>query len=221
MFACFDLTVPRPRGDGRLFDGWNVEIDDGEWIDVVGDSGSGKSILFAILTLERRPEEGRLVVQGRNLERIDEADLDELRRQFGTCRQPVELLEDRTVLENVLLPLVVRGEVDGARELADSHLESVGLAELADARVANLSSNERRGVAVARATVGSPAVVAVDEPAVGREGRLAGISKRALGGVHEEGATVLTFGCRRPEYSPSEARRLDLGGQAATLELDD
>lgn len=210
MFACFDLTVPHPRGEGFLFDGWSLELDDGAWVDVVGEPGTGKSVLFAILTLERRPRRGRLVVGGRNLDRIDDGGLDELRRKFGTCRQPIELLDGRTVLENVLLPLIVRGSVDGARDVAASHLESVGLADLAEVRVDELSAHERRSVAVARATVGTPSVVAIDEPALGGAGRLAGVSERALDEAHDAGATILTFGCRAPSYSPSEARRLEL-----------
>lgn len=193
MISCYHLSIPDPRG-GLLFDDVSFEITDGSWTELTGPSGCGKSVLFSLMSLQRSPEQGMFVVQGRNLPRCTETKIAQLRRALGVCEQTPRLLEDRTVLENLLLPFVARNQTRGAPELVQEGIERAGLSALSGLRAGALTLPERRMVGILRATLGNPAGILIDG---GLDGLDEGPKKRAqqlLRAAHRQGATIFLFG---------------------------
>lgn len=193
MISCYHLSVPDPRGQ-LLFDDVSFEIPDGTWTELTGPSGCGKSVLFSLMSLQRSPDQGMLVVQGRNLPRCTQAKIAQLRRAMGVCEQLPRLLDDRTVLENLLLPFIARGQTRGAPEQAHEGLDRAGIANLANLRAGALTQPERRMVGILRATLGSPAGILIDG---GLDGLDEGPKKRAqqlLRAAHRQGSSIFLFG---------------------------
>lgn len=214
MIACYELTVTTPGSEGRLFDGASFEIEEGEWGEIVGPAGTGKSLLCHLVALEYRPVEGRLVVAGRNLGRADSTELVELRRQIGCVRQQPEFLEDRSVLENVVAPLVIRGDTSGAREKATRSLDRAGLTDRAEVSARDLSVGERRLLAVLRATIGAPKIVVSDGALEALSGREYEAAERVLTRAYESGRTILVFGRRPSSVEGVDGPTFEISGGA-------
>ena len=143
----------------------SFELEAGEMAFLTGPSGAGKTSLLRILLGVEHPSGGQALVGGLNLATLGGRRLSELRRRIGFVFQDFRLLQDRSAVENVELPLQVRGVgAEEARHRAVQCLGRVGVAERADAYPAALSAGERQRVAVARALVGEPALVLADEP---------------------------------------------------------
>lgn len=212
MISCYHLTVPDPHGDTPIFDDVGFEVDDGEWVEIVGPSGAGKSLLYAILALERRPRRGKVVVAGRNLDRMDRAGLAALRQDLGTCRQRVALLEERTVIENLVLPLVVRGETNRAAQVAERLLETVGWSHLRDRPAGSLSVGRQRAVGILRAVIGAPRIVAVDGSLDTLQKPERDASLRLLRDAHARGSAILLFGQNSTGVSDKETTEFRLEG---------
>jgi ABC-type ATPase involved in cell division len=196
MISCYHLTVPRPGAQSLLLDDVSVEVARGDFVQITGASGAGKSVLFSILSLRRRVADARCIIAGRNLDRLDEAGMADLRRTIGSRSQRPVLLEQRSVLENLILPLVARGEHDGALERVEELIADSRLEQLAQARAGRLSEAERNLLGLFRALVGSPALVLVDGGLEGL-GDLAGDARRALKQAHASGSTIVAT-ARRP-----------------------
>lgn len=214
MFACYELTVDVGSTDGVLFDEASFEIEDGEWAEFIGPAGAGKSVLCRLVGLDYRPRQGRMVVAGRNLERIESEDLVELRRQIGCCRQPPEFLTGRTALENVVAPLVVRGETDRARQRGEELLDRAGFGDRADRHAETLSSGEQALLGVLRAAIGRPRAVVVDGALDALEGEMRGAAEHILRREFERGRTVLLFGRERSDIAGVEGPTFRVGGGA-------
>ena len=143
----------------------SLRIDRGEFVFLTGPSGAGKSTLMRLVFRADTATRGELLVFGRDLGAVKAGQVPYLRRKIGVVFQDFKLLPDRTVAENVALPLEVRGLVGReVRRRALETLEAVGLAAKADALPLALSGGEQQRVSVARALVGSPALVLADEP---------------------------------------------------------
>lgn len=213
MISCYHLTVPGAERTGPILDDVSFEIEEGEWVEFVGPSAAGKSVLYSVLALETRPTDGRLVVAGRNLSRVDGEGLVELRREFGSCRQSPELLDDRTVVENLVVPLVVRGKTTQASSAADRLLERADLAHLRETRVAELSDGHRRIVAILRALMGRPRAVFIDGGFEVLSDSLLESAKAAVHRSHDQGSAIVLFGRRCTEAAPADRAiyRLDGG----------
>ncbi len=150
----------------RVLSGLDLEIDKGERVAIVGESGVGKSTLLHILGTLDRPTGGEVWFDGENLTRKSDRELAHFRnREVGFIFQFHHLLPDFSALENVMMPALIAGtSTDAARRRATQLLERVGLAERLTHRPGELSGGEQQRVAVARALVQEPRAVLADEP---------------------------------------------------------
>jgi putative ABC transport system ATP-binding protein len=146
--------------------GVTLRVDPGEYAAVTGPSGSGKSTLMHVLGALDRPSAGTVRIDGRDVARLSDGDLAELRnRTIGFVFQSFQLLSRTTAVDNVALPLTYRGlRRTERRRRAVAALESVGMGHRLQHKPNQLSGGEQQRVAIARALVGEPKVVFADEP---------------------------------------------------------
>lgn len=152
--------------DGALtaLDDINLTVQDGEIFGIIGLSGAGKSTLVRCMNLLERPTHGEVLVDGQDLMKLSPAGLREVRRNIGMIFQSYNLLEQHTVLRNVLYPLELTHEDRRtARTRAMQLLELVGLADRASAYPAQLSGGQKQRVAIARALATNPHYLLCDE----------------------------------------------------------
>lgn len=168
MLSCEKLVRDFEEG-GRVLHvlrGLDFQVRAGERVAVIGESGVGKTTLLQLLGGLDLPTSGRVCVLGHDLAAISDVERGNLRnRALGFVYQFHHLLPEFSALENVAMPLLVRGEAaEDALEKAARLLEKVGLSERLDHRPGQLSGGERQRTAVARALITRPAVVLADEP---------------------------------------------------------
>ena len=143
----------------------NISIDKGEFVFLVGASGSGKSTFMRLILREYRPTSGRIYVAGKDLSQIRQWKVPALRRQIGTVFQDFRLLPGKTVFENVAFALQVTGRpMAEIRRTVPEVLELVGLKGRETRMADELSGGEQQRVAIARAFVGKPKILLADEP---------------------------------------------------------
>jgi cell division transport system ATP-binding protein len=136
-----------------------------EFVFITGPNGAGKSTLLKLLTLQERPSEGVIVVDGLDTGLVANGAVPAYRRKIGIVFQDTRLFPNRTVFENVSLPLRISGASGRkVRERTNAVLETAGLHDFASRRADELSGGELRRVAIARAIVGSPHILLADEP---------------------------------------------------------
>ncbi len=157
------------RSDGRSVDvlrDLNIEVERGEMVAIVGSSGVGKSTLMHLLGTLDVPDAGTVLLEGRDLYALDEAERLTLRnRTIGFIFQFHHLLPEFTALENVAMPLLIaRTPETEAMARGRTVLSELGLSDRIDHRPSQLSGGEQQRVAVARALVTSPSLVLADEP---------------------------------------------------------
>lgn len=152
--------TPRPA-----LDQVSLEIDKGEFVFLVGSSGSGKSSLMRLMLREDVPNSGSVHVLGENLVGLPSRRVPFFRRKLGVVFQDFRLLPNKTVSENVAFSLQVIGKSEGfIQQAVPDVLAMVGLAEKADRLPNELSGGEQQRVALARAIVNKPAILLADEP---------------------------------------------------------
>jgi putative ABC transport system ATP-binding protein len=157
-------TVPGPEGDLTLLDNVSLDVQAGESAAILGPSGSGKSTLLGLLAGLDRPTTGSVRLQDQDLNELDEDELAALRgRWCGFVFQSFHLVHDLTALENVMLPLELKGD-PAARETASQWLGRVGLDQRRGHFPNQLSGGEQQRVALARAFAVEPALLFADEP---------------------------------------------------------
>jgi putative ABC transport system ATP-binding protein len=145
--------------------GVSCRIDKGRFAFIVGPSGSGKSTLLYTLGAVDRPTGGSIVVEGRDLTAMSEAELNEFRRdKVGFIFQSFNLISNLSALQNVVIPFMPTGVTQAQRDRAAELLTAVGLGSRLDHRPSQLSGGEQQRVAIARALIKDPDVVLADEP---------------------------------------------------------
>ena len=162
---CFDNLSKRYSGGFEALKNVSFEMDAGEMAFLTGHSGAGKSTLLKMLMLMERPTSGNLLINGKNLNRLSSSQIPIYRRQVGVVFQNHQLLLDRTVFDNVALPLQVSGYPSseiGRRVRAA--LDGVGLLEKEQQKPVALSGGEQQRVGIARAVVHKPRILLADEP---------------------------------------------------------
>ncbi|HSO07584.1 MAG TPA: cell division ATP-binding protein FtsE [Pelomicrobium sp.] len=142
-----------------------LAVDAGELVYVTGHSGAGKTTLLKLVAVIERPSGGSIVVKGQNVSKLRQAAVPYLRRHLGLVFQDQKLLFDRSVFENVMLPLEIAGfdRREGARP-ARAALDKVGLLQRERANPIQLSGGEQQRLAIARAVVNRPSSLLADEP---------------------------------------------------------
>ena len=162
----FENVTKTYAGQSRAaLDDVNVEVEKGEFVFLVGASGSGKSTALRLVLRETRPTQGRVYVAGKEINRLAGWKVPRLRREIGTVFQDFRLLPNKTVAENVAFALQVIGK--SRKEIKDvvpETLELVGLSGKGDRMPDELSGGEQQRVAVARAFVNRPMILIADEP---------------------------------------------------------
>ena len=154
-----DLTV-------KALDSINLEIYKGDYLAVMGASGSGKSTAMNIIGCLDRPSEGIYKLNGIPVENLSDDELAEIRNQkLGFVFQQFHLLSDATALENVTLPMIYAGiDPEQRLERGKNALTKVGLSERMNNRPNQLSGGQQQRVAIARAIINNPAILLADEP---------------------------------------------------------
>lgn len=161
----FDNVTKRYDKGREALSNVSFEVDSGELIFLTGHSGAGKSTLLKLIALIERPTRGQVLFEGRNIGRLSERHIPAHRRQIGMVFQDHKLLEDRSVFENIALPMIIAGyaqhEIRGRVRAA---LDYVGLLENEKHTPAMLSTGEQQRVGIARAIVARPKLLIADEP---------------------------------------------------------
>ena len=162
-------SVQKSFGTQRVLDGVSLRIAKGESVVIIGRSGGGKSVLLKILIGLIRPDAGEVLIEGREITRMNERDLLEVRQRFGMLFQGSALCDSMTVAENVGFALGRTGQCSKAeiRRQVREALEMVELPGIEDKKPAELSGGMRKRVGLARAIVYQPAIVLYDEPTTG------------------------------------------------------
>ena len=161
----FESVTKKYPGGKVALENIDLIIADDEFVFIVGPSGAGKSTLIKLITREVTPTSGKILLNHEDIIKIPEKKIPILRRRIGTVYQDFKLLLNRTVFENVAIPLEVRSkrEAEVEKEVS-SVLEKVGILEKANSFPAQLSGGEVQRTAIARAIVGKPQVLLADEP---------------------------------------------------------
>ena len=162
---CFDNLSKRYPSGFEALRNVSFTMEAGEMAFLTGHSGAGKSTLLKMLMLMERPTSGNLLINGKNLNRLSKSQIPMYRRQVGVVFQNHQLLLDRTVFENVALPLQVSGypAAEIGRRVRAA-LDGVGLLDKEQERPMTLSGGEQQRVGIARAVVHKPRILLADEP---------------------------------------------------------
>jgi ABC-type lipoprotein export system ATPase subunit len=149
----------------RALDGVTLDIGNGEFVAVVGRSGSGKTTMIDMIGLLLRPTSGRLTIDGVDTTKLGDRDRARLRgTKVGFVFQEYNLLPTLNVLENVMLPLRYVSDTKDGRKRAEDLLERVGLSDRIRHRATELSGGQQQRVAIARSMVNRPSLILLDEP---------------------------------------------------------
>ena len=170
----------------------NLEIEDGEFVFIVGDSGSGKSTLIKMLLKELEPSAGTITIDGKVLGKIKRRQIPKFRRNIGVVFQDFRLLKDRNVYENIAFAQKVIGESNRSiRKKVPNMLALVGIAAKYRSYPKELSGGEQQRVAIARALVNEPSILLADEPTGNLDNNNAWEIMKLLEEINERGTTVI------------------------------
>jgi cell division transport system ATP-binding protein len=188
----FEQVSKRYKHGHEALNNVNLHVKQGEMVFVTGHSGAGKSTLLKLIMRLEQPTSGHVYVSGQNLSRLPTHQVPYLRRHIGVVFQNHHLLSDRTVFDNVALPLVIEGyhPRDVGRR-ARAALDKVGLLNKEKLLPVMLSGGEQQRVGIARAVVNKPTVLLADEPTGNLDPRLAAEIMRLFSAFNQVGVTVL------------------------------
>lgn len=181
----YDTTHPALRGV-------NVHIDKGEFVFVVGASGAGKSTFVKMLTHELVPQQGSILINGKDITRLSKSQVPYYRRKLGIVFQDFRLLEEKTVYENIAFVLRVTGTKERIIRERTSHvLNLVGLRGKENERPSKLSGGEQQRVAIARALANQPLLLIADEPTGNLDPNTSSEIMNLFNSINHMGTTII------------------------------
>ena len=188
----FSAVAKRYPGGQEALKDVSFSLEAGELAFLTGRSGAGKSTLLKLIPAIERPSAGSVVVNGQNVASLKRAAIPYLRRNIGLVFQDQKLLYDRSVYDNVMLPLAFSAHApkEAARR-ARAALDKVGLLGREKANPVQLSGGEQQRVAIARAVVNRPAILVADEPTANLDAESALRILEIFVAFHQVGVTVL------------------------------
>jgi cell division transport system ATP-binding protein len=170
----------------------SLNVNKGELVYLAGPSGAGKSTLLKMIAAIERPSSGRVIVNGQDIGKLKRTSVPFLRRNLGLIFQQQRLLNDRSILANTMLPLLVSGASNAqAEQRARAALDKVGLLDRAKSLPLELSGGEQQRVAIARAIVNRPQIILADEPTANLDRAAADKVLDALHAFHSVGVTCM------------------------------
>ena len=170
----------------------SLNIEEGEFVFVVGDSGSGKSTLIKLLLKELEPTEGTITINGRKLNKIRRRQIPKFRRNIGVVFQDFRLLKDRNIYDNVAFAQKVIGESNRSiKKNVPKLLSMVGLAAKYRSYPRQLSGGEQQRVAIARALINKPKILLADEPTGNLDANNAWEIMKLMEEINEQVTTVV------------------------------
>ena len=176
----------------RAINGISFEIEDGEFVFLVGHSGSGKSTIIKMLTGEIGPSAGRVMINGYNMNNISSRQIPHMRRTIGVIFQDFRLLEKKNVYENMVFAMRAVGASPGEIKRRIPYvLELVGLENKSRRLPGELSGGEQQRVAIARALINEPSILLADEPTGNLDNNNAWEIMKLLEEVNDRGTTVI------------------------------
>ncbi|TAJ92684.1 cell division ATP-binding protein FtsE [bacterium] len=191
MIQLFRVSKVYPPNYPALTD-IHLRVEKGEFVFLSGPSGAGKTTLLKLLFREEEATDGQIIVNGRNVTRLDGKGVAQLRQEIGLVFQEFKLLPSMTALENVALAAEVVGMSRWeSRKRAFHLLRELGLKDRHDARPQTLSGGEQQRVAIARALVNDPILVLADEPTGNLDVEMAEETMRLFLKIHEKGTTIM------------------------------
>ena len=212
MIKITGLTKIYPTGTPALRH-LNLHINAGEFVSIVGQSGTGKTTLVKMLIAEERPNKGTIEIGGWDITNINSDEIPYLRRQIGVVFQDFKLLPKRTVYENIAFALEVAGE-HGNRihQVVPQVLEIVNLAHKADSYPFQLSGGEQQRTAIARSLVHRPKIIVADEPTGNLDSINAAEIVSILKKINEFGTTIILVTHNREIVNHLRRRVITLHG---------
>ena len=188
----FSAVAKRYAGGQEALRGVSFALEAGEFAFLTGHSGAGKSTLLKLIPAIERPTSGSVIVNGQNVGALKRSAVPYLRRNLGLVFQDQKLLYDRSIYDNVMLPLSFSGQPprEAARR-ARAALDKVGLLARERANPIQLSGGEQQRLAIARAVVNRPAMLVADEPTANLDAESAGRIIDIFVSFHQVGVTLL------------------------------
>ncbi|AKB30021.1 ABC transporter, ATP-binding protein [Methanosarcina siciliae T4/M] len=180
-----DMEVP-------VLSGINLKIEKGEFLAIMGPSGSGKSTLMNLIGCLDRPTEGRILIRGRDLRRMSDEELAQIRGlEIGFVFQTFNLVPRLTAIENVLLPTFANSRSTNPRKRAEELLQLMGLRDRIHHRPGELSGGQSQRVSIARALINNPSILLADEPTGNLDSKTGSEILQIFMDLNHEGRTVV------------------------------
>ncbi|MDP3296354.1 MAG: ABC transporter ATP-binding protein [Thermodesulfovibrionia bacterium] len=171
----------------------SIEIKRGEVVVLKGPSGSGKTTLLSLIGCITRPTEGRVIVNGKNVAKLQERFLTGIRQKtFGFVFQQFNLIRSISVIENIMLPLYPTNiKLSAIKKRAESIMEKLGISNKKDFKVQRLSGGEQQRAAIARSLINEPEIILADEPTAHLDTNLSEEIMRIFQRLNEDGKTIV------------------------------
>ncbi|MGO1368595.1 MAG: cell division ATP-binding protein FtsE [Senegalia sp. (in: firmicutes)] len=170
----------------------NIDIEKGDFVFLVGSSGAGKSTLVKLITKEVDPEEGKIFLNNKDITKVSNRKIPDIRRNIGMIFQDFKLLENKTVYENVAFAMEILGySSKEIKKRVPIVLDMVGLAKKTSSYPNQLSGGEQQRVSIARAIINKPTVVIADEPTGNLDPDTAWDIMNVLKDINKRGTTIL------------------------------
>lgn len=191
MIKFEEVTKSYPTGSIAL-DNVNIIIDKGEFVFLTGPSGSGKTTFLRLLIRDLVPTSGSIIISDTDITKLKSNKVPQLRKKIGIVFQDLKMLMDRTIMENILLPLEMAGLDDKkSKEKVEAILNQVGILEHKDKFPIQLSGGELQRAAIARALVFEPEIILADEPTGNLDQITSWEILKILQNINDSGTTII------------------------------